>query len=45
VHAEADVHDTPVSVVDSPLTVGMDCMAQVVPFQRSASGTPLPELL
>jgi hypothetical protein len=43
VHAEADVHDTPASTLASaPLGLGVDWMAQAVPFQRSASVTAAP---
>jgi hypothetical protein len=45
VHAVEDAHDTP----DKPLPCapdgfGVDCTAQEVPFQRSASVTPVPEV-
>jgi hypothetical protein len=37
VHAVADAHDTPFNKVNvAPAGLGMDCTAQLVPFQRSA---------
>jgi len=46
VHAEAEVHDTPDSPLDvAPLGVGVDWMAQVVPFQFSASVWLAPALV
>ena len=44
-HALEDVHDTPERKLDcAPDGFGTDCTAQKVPFQRSASATPVPEL-
>jgi hypothetical protein len=45
VHMVEEVHDTPEKKLDcAPDGFGTDCTAQEVPFQRSASATPLPEL-
>jgi hypothetical protein len=45
VHAEAEVHDTPLRPLDLvPLGVGVGWTAQVVPFHRSASIMELPLL-
>jgi hypothetical protein len=45
VHAVEDVHDTPEKPLPcAPAGFGVGCTAQEVPFQRSASVTPLPEL-
>src|SRR5580700_6560957 len=45
-HEVADVHDTRVSRLESaPVGLGGASTVHVVPFQRSASGTPAPELL
>jgi hypothetical protein len=44
-HAVEDVQDTPEKELDcAPDGFGVDCTAQEVPFQRSASATPAPEL-
>jgi hypothetical protein len=38
-----DVHDTPISVLDGePAGLGVCWIDQLLPFQRSARGTPLP---
>ena len=45
VHAVEDVHDTPEKPLPcAPAGFGVGCTAQEVPFHRSASVTPLPEL-
>jgi hypothetical protein len=45
VHAVEDVHDTPEKPLPcAPDGFGVDCTAQEVPFHRSASVTPVPEL-
>lgn len=44
-HAVEDVHDTPEKKLNcAPDGFGVGCTAQEVPFQRSASVTPVPEL-
>jgi hypothetical protein len=43
--AADDVHDTPERKLDcAPERFGVDCTVHVVPFHRSASVTPAPEL-
>ena len=45
VHAAEDVHDTPEKPLPcAPAGFGVGCTAQEVPFHRSASVSPLPEL-
>jgi hypothetical protein len=45
VQADDDVHETPNRTLEcAPDGFGVGCTAQAVPFQRSASVTPTPEL-
>jgi hypothetical protein len=42
-HAVADVHDTPFRLLFvAPIGLGVDWITQLLPSQRSASGTWLP---